>query len=356
MPIRRLNAVRRHPRAFTIVEILVVVGIIAIMMSLIVSGLRGALGAARKTKELNGLRGVHAAWTAYANTYEENLLPGYLDEQSQANWSVEYQNLSGQAMPRALTQTYPWRLARYMDSPYNALLSYLELEASTASANDEPSIQWDGAPTPPAWMAGAFGQPGSLLSLQPAFSYNAVYVGGWYTSQAAGATNLRFDNASWTSASANNAPRTGGLVATRLASISRTSEVVVFAGGTLRPVGGYKYPAAGEDRIPGNSWIVPPMLGTQGVWGPSIGGGTLEGMNGGGSTGGMGDFWLPGLGISDTGLLGVNTLEGVPVRRHNGLVATVKADGSTESTNIGALMDMRVWIDAADRADFTHGD
>jgi hypothetical protein len=70
----------------------------------------------------------------------------------------------------------------------------------------------------------------------------------------------------------------------------------------------------------------------------------------------MGDFWLPGLGISDTGLLGVNTLEGVPVRRHNGLVATVKADGSTESTNIGALMDMRAWIDAADRADFTHGD
>lgn len=356
MPIRRPNAVRSHSRAFTIVEILVVVGIIAIMMSLIVSGLRGALGAARKTRELNGLRGVHAAWTAYANTYDESLLPGYMDEQSQANWGVEYQNLSGQALPRALTQTYPWRLARYMDSPYNALLSYLEIEAATASANDEPSIQWDGAPTPPAWMAAAFGQPGSLLALQPAFSYNAVYVGGWYTSPAAGATRLRFDNATWTSASAGNAPRTGGLVATRLAGITRTSEVIVFAGGTLRPVGGYKYPAAGEDRIPGNSWIVPPMLGTQGVWGPSLGGGTLEGMNGGGSAGGMGDFWLPGLGISDTGLLGVNTLEGVPVRRHNGLVAIVKADGSTESTNIGALMDMRAWIDSADRADFTHGD
>jgi hypothetical protein len=37
-------------------------------------------------------------------------------------------------------------------------------------------------------------------------------------------------------------------------------------------------------------------------------------------------------------------------------VATVKADGSTESAGIGALMDMRVWIDAADRSDFTHGD
>jgi len=30
--------------------------------------------------------------------------------------------------------------------------------------------------------------------------------------------------------------------------------------------------------------------------------------------------------------------------------------GSTEGTGIGALMDMRLWIDIADRSDFTHED
>jgi hypothetical protein len=38
------------------------------------------------------------------------------------------------------------------------------------------------------------------------------------------------------------------------------------------------------------------------------------------------------------------------------LIATVKADGSTESASVGTLMDMRAWIDAADRADFSHAD
>jgi hypothetical protein len=48
--------------------------------------------------------------------------------------------------------------------------------------------------------------------------------------------------------------------------------------------------------------------------------------------------------------------QGVPVRRHNGLVATVRADGATDSNNIGALMNMERWIDSADRPDFTHQD
>ena len=61
-------------------------------------------------------------------------------------------------------------------------------------------------------------------------------------------------------------------------------------------------------------------------------------------------------GMTDTGVLQVNVQQGVPVRRHNGLVATVRADGATDSNNIGALMNMERWIDAADRPDFSHQD
>jgi prepilin-type N-terminal cleavage/methylation domain-containing protein len=104
-------------RGFTIVELLVTIGVIALLMGLLISGLRGAIGSARKTRELNGLRGVYAAWYQYANTYDENILPGFLDTATQTSWKVNYTNASGRSLTPALAQTYPWRLARFLDNP-----------------------------------------------------------------------------------------------------------------------------------------------------------------------------------------------------------------------------------------------
>ena len=81
-------------RGFTIVELLVTIGVIALLMGLLISGLRGAMGSARKTRELNGLRGIYAAWYQYANTYDEGILPGFLDTATQTAWKVNYTNSS----------------------------------------------------------------------------------------------------------------------------------------------------------------------------------------------------------------------------------------------------------------------
>jgi prepilin-type N-terminal cleavage/methylation domain-containing protein len=338
----------RSPRAFTIVELLVVVGIIALLMGILVTGIRGAIGSARKTRELNGLRGVYAAWYQYANTYEEQLLPGFLDEQTQVNWKVNYTNTSSGTVSQSLSQTYPWRLARFMDDPYGTMISYIESENS--DANTDVCGEWDGVPTHPAWMAPAFGVPGSTMALQPAFAYNAFYMGGWYRA-ANGVSSPAYADAAWTMASGGAV--TGRLVCTRLANISRTSEVIVFAASALRAPGNYRTGLNPEDRIPGNSWIVPPMLGSTSVWEPFMG--MQQSITMAESEGGTASF-MNQSGMTDSGVIQVNVVQGVPVRRHNSLVATVKADGSTESAGIGALMDMRVWIDAADRSDFTHGD
>lgn len=349
---------RRALRGFTIVELLVTVAIIAILMGLLVGGLRGALGSAKKTKELNGLRGVHAAWYQYANNYEENLLPGFLDEQAQANWKVTYSNTSGRQLPRAVTQTYPWRLARFMDNPFGTLVGYLDGEVPVQDTDgdgqpdppgDEPSQPWDDGAVPPAWAANAVGQRSSLISLQPAFSYNALYVGGWYESNGA-VSAPRFENSTWTRAGNASSQLTGGLVATKLAGISRTTELVVFASGTYRAVGNYKSTANPEDRVPGCAWIVPPVLAQTQVWEPFTG--AQQGLGAGIPF----SSFAPQAGVSDTGVLAVRVQEAVPLRRYNNLVAVIRADGSAENMSIGALMDMRMWIDAADRGDFTHSD
>jgi prepilin-type N-terminal cleavage/methylation domain-containing protein len=339
----------RAVRGFTLVEILVSVAIIAILMGLLIGGLRGALGTARKTKELNALRGVHASWYQYSTSYDEQLLPGFIDEPTQTAWEVTYSNLSGQRLEAGFAQTYPWRLARFMDNPFSTLNGYLELDAGDANADNAPCGAWDGAPAPPQWALPIFERPGSLLALQPAFAYNAYYVGGWYEG---GGAAPRFSTASYDSAAGGR--RSGGLVATRLAGISRTSETIIFSAAAFRGVGNYRSSTNPEDRIPGSAWVVPPMLGETGVWGPSLGDGRLEGMNDGGNSTGESQYWLPGLGVPDTGLLGVNTRQGVPARRFTNQVGVVHADGSTESLGIGALMDMRLWIDAADRPGFVH--
>ena len=329
-------------RGFTIVELLVTIGVIAILMGLLISGLRGAMGSARKTRELNGLRGVYAAWYQYANTYEEGILPGFLDEPTQAAWKVNFTNSSGKALNPALAQTYPWRLARFLDDPYGTMLGYLESDVT--DANDETSGEWDGGPTHPAWMSGAFAAPGSAMALQPAFGYNSFYFGGWYANG-----NPSFADAAWTTQTGGNV--TGRLVCTRLANIGRTTEVVVFASSTLRDPGTYRASSRPEDRIPGSAWITPPQLGTTPVWEPFMG--SQQGMDAGGSA----PFnFMHQAGMTDTGILQVNVQQGVPVRRHNGLVAVVHAAGGTESMRIATLMNMQLWIDAADRPDFTHQD
>ena len=329
-------------RGFTIVELLVTIGVIALLMGLLISGLRGAMGSARKTRELNGLRGVYAAWYQYANTYDEGILPGFLDEATQSTWKVNYTNSSGKALTPALAQTYPWRLARFLDDPYGTMLNYLESDVT--DANDEVCGEWDGGPSHPAWMSGAFGAPGSAMALQPAFGYNAFYFGGWYTNG-----NPSFADAAWTSATGGNV--TGRLVCTRLANITRTTEVVVFASSTLRDPGTYRSSSRPEDRIPGCSWITPPQLGASPIWEPFMG--SQQAIDAAGSA----PFnFMHQAGMTDTGILQVNSQQGVPVRRHNGLVAVVHADGGTESMSIGTLMNMQLWIDAADRPDFGHQD
>ena len=104
--------------------------------------------------------------------------------------------------------------------------------------------------------------------------------------------------------------------------------MVIFAAGTYRAVGDYRIRGSNEDLVPGCAWIVPPQLGATAVWQP--------------------------FGMSDAGILQVLVPQGVPARRHNGQVAVVHADGSTESASIATLLDMRLWIDIADRADFSH--
>lgn len=69
-------------RAFTIIELLVVIAIIAVLVSLLLPGLRGARDSARSASCLSNQRQLITAWNLYANASRDRAMP-------LAYWSAE---------------------------------------------------------------------------------------------------------------------------------------------------------------------------------------------------------------------------------------------------------------------------
>ena len=75
--------VRFARRAFTLIELLIVIAIVALLIALALPSLRGAIAASRTTKCLSNQRQLGVAWTMYANTYRDLATPAAYWRQEQ---------------------------------------------------------------------------------------------------------------------------------------------------------------------------------------------------------------------------------------------------------------------------------
>jgi len=143
-------------RAFTLVELLVVVVIISLLAGLSSVGAMKALKMASKAEEINGARNLVTGYLAAASDNGGRYLPGF-------DGSIGfYQSASGEVYHGPEAQRYPWRLADYMSESGM-------LEAVICGPNKdqvEPSNTYE-------------------VSNFPAFGINAYFVGG-YVSEDAG--------------------------------------------------------------------------------------------------------------------------------------------------------------------------
>ena len=101
---------KRDVSGFTLVELLVVVGIIAVLISILLPALSKARDAARKTACLSNLRQVHQLIAMYANEYKDRVPVGYRG-QKQFN-SMIYSGTAGRFVLFGLVRT-----AGYMPDP-----------------------------------------------------------------------------------------------------------------------------------------------------------------------------------------------------------------------------------------------
>ena len=142
---------KRPPRGFTVVELLVAVAITVVLAGLGFAGYRSARDKARAAVEVNAARNLMAAYLGHAADHSGRLLGGYETDPGATN-------LRGETLHFPINARYPWRLAPYAPKVDGVLLfngneRHLEHENSDY-----------------------------LVSVHPNLGINAVFVGGHHGS------------------------------------------------------------------------------------------------------------------------------------------------------------------------------
>ncbi len=130
--------------AFTVIELLVVVGIITLLIAIVLPALGGAQRRGAKLRETNNLRQVGIAWNLYGNNNDGAALPGYLDvavqapsdrSQGRVGWNVTYKFPDHSVIPPAPTYNlndgnvagpWTWRLMDMIGPNHDLIHGYAD--------------------------------------------------------------------------------------------------------------------------------------------------------------------------------------------------------------------------------------
>ena len=331
----------RTTAAFTIVEMLVVIGVLGLLLGILLPALSGANRRSLKHKELNSLRQIGLAWTLYANSNNDKILPGFLEVDLQSRWRVSYEYPYHHDVPPApsyvvtaenpnIAGPWTWRLMPYMDFNHDVVHGY----------TDEPEFD--------AITLGTDLAEAEDIAFRPAFGYNAFYVGGWWEMDDDNHARYRFFDATVDGIRRN-------VVSRSIGTIRRSTELLIFCSASLLEPGIYR---SFRNDQPGWHYVVPPRLGTVVKWN-SVGA-KWTSVGGDSSVATAVSALFQGsrseleAGGSDPATLIVEDRDAAPIGRYNRLAALLHADGHTATGTPGSLTDMRKWIDAADSGRFFH--
>jgi len=319
---RPAGRIRRAASGFTIVELLVVVGIIALLVGITLPALSGARARARKTVEINDIRNVGQGWLLYATQSDDAALPGFLTPEVLDDWRARYRYPSKNVVPNDAAGPWTWRLANFLDYDYDLLRGYAE-----DGFDRDAQLQEDN---------------GLLIAQRPAFAYNGFAVGGSWELVSAGGVMRPAARFSW--AHEPGSPGNGETIVNRtISTITRPTEQVIFCAAADLPVG---FQRSIPDDQPGWHLATLPIMGETRAWG-------RHGLPSGSGPGEVGSATGDQTTVEVLAQLTGIDRTAVPLARHTNVVPVFHADNSVTNETPGALDDQRKWIDDADRRDWT---
>ena len=206
----------KQTRAFTLLELLVSVGIIVLLASITLIGLRGVRASANRANSTNALRMIMRGYAGYSVDSNQQLMPGYMKLDTLILLGITANAPDGKPLAdRADASSYVWRLAPYLDNEWKTL--FIDYRSKELVA-----LLWEET------LTGIYG-PGSAdpgggklgVSLIPAFGLNSIYVGG---DDVHCGNDIARDRNPW-----NPAIPSDILAATRLSEVKNPAKLIVFA-------------------------------------------------------------------------------------------------------------------------------
>lgn len=139
--------------AFTLIELLCVLGMVATLAGLLLPGLARAKQRCRQVNEVNAGRQLFVAWQLYADDNADRVLPGYSSE------APAFDD-QGNELGAPIRNRYPWRLAPALAGNFRAIYvnqSRVFLDQAEGMSHEDYVYR---------------------ASLYPSLGYNSVFVGG----------------------------------------------------------------------------------------------------------------------------------------------------------------------------------
>ncbi|MDG2424822.1 MAG: type II secretion system protein [Phycisphaerales bacterium] len=292
---------RRDPIGFTIIELLIVIGIISLLIGVVMTALIAIRQQGRKALEKNEIRQVGNAWLKYSQVHKERIAPGWLSPSTQSQWEMELTYPDGTLIPPApsygtsqpnVAGPWTWRLLPYMDNDMRLVRGHLDRE--TINNWDEMDDDWK-----------------LEIAESPSFGLNGYFLGGvwdrWYS-------DIRRSHPRFVKVQDAN-QRTVNLTTTSQTMLTNPSRVIAFISN------GRGEPGSTPERLdsgPGHWLAVPHRLADEPQWNLT-----------------------PGLDIEFA------EGDSAPLGRHEGPPVSWHPDGHVETYSFTDLLDQRLWIDRA---------
>ncbi len=196
MPTDRPNLMKtRGASAFTLVELLVVISIIAMLIGILVPTLGSARMNAKRVKDLSVARQLMIAYTAYADDHRTMVLFGFRRNDPATGAPVRAYDAFGAPISGLAAQRYPWRLMPYLDyNPSFLYQSISDYEEDLIDPSYDFSYEFSAAPSfglNQGFMGGSSDSDGTPSIEHPRTSQ--VFGDSWYVrrlTDAANPTNL----------------------------------------------------------------------------------------------------------------------------------------------------------------------
>jgi prepilin-type N-terminal cleavage/methylation domain-containing protein len=278
----------RTVAGFTLVEVLVVIGIISLLMGILLPALSSVRTTGRQTVELNAARQLMVAYAAYANTNNQRVLTGDPQGMNFRAYDQAGQPLGGGILDIA-KRRYPWRLAPYMNYEFRGLYNNMHMDVLEKLELD-PLYKYK-------------------VAMFPSLGLNAQWIGGDFSSTGFASNDpesilLQTYGRFWVS-SISGAFHPDRLI---VFASARGSDAMVSGGSTLE--GYFKVESPRFSAIQDVRWA---------------------------------DRYTPGLLPSEYGYLSP---------RYFGEAVTAQLDGSIGTLNTDELRDMRRWANRATSEDW----